>query len=74
MRNKFFSKTRNYREAFVISFFLTQDGLFSDDARVSLLRRDATDPEVPDPVAPAWAGRVEGLNYQISRYQSTLII
>jgi len=53
---------------------LTQDGLFSDDARVSLLRRDATDPEVPDPVAPAWAGRVEGLNYQISRYQSTLII
>ncbi|XP_023347674.1 syntaxin-16 [Eurytemora carolleeae] len=46
-----------------------QDGLFSDDARVSLLRRDATDPEVPDPVAPAWAGRVEGLNYQISRVE-----
>jgi hypothetical protein len=38
---------------------------FQDDARVSLLRRE--DRLEEGIVAPAWAGRVEGLNYQISR-------
>ena len=38
---------------------------FQDDARVSLLRREEKLEE--GVVAPAWAGRVEGLNYQISR-------
>jgi len=37
---------------------------FQDDARVSLLRREEKLEE--GVVAPAWAGRVEGLNYQIS--------
>ena len=45
---------------------LRQDGP-TDDARVSLLRQDSPDPETREPVAPPWAGRVEGLNYQISR-------
>ena len=36
-----------------------------DDARVSLLRRDENIEE--GRIAPSWAGRVEGLNYQISR-------
>jgi len=46
-----------------------QDGI-TDDARVSLLREeDKGDPETRDPVAPSWAGRVEGLNYQISRVE-----
>ena len=38
---------------------------FQDDARVSLLRRE--DRVEEGNIAPAWAGRVEGLNYQISR-------
>jgi len=37
----------------------------NDDARVSLLRRE--DKVEEGVVAPAWAGKVEGLNYQISR-------
>jgi len=45
-----------------------QDGP-TDDARVSLLRQDSPDPETREPVAPPWAGRVEGLNYQISRVE-----
>jgi len=46
-----------------------QDGLFTDDARVSLLRRDSPDIENAETAAPAWAGKVEGLNYQISRVE-----
>jgi len=46
-----------------------QDGVFTDDARVSLLRRDSPDPEDRESVAPPWAGKVEGLNYQISRVE-----
>jgi len=41
---------------------------FQDDARVSLLRREEKLEE--GVVAPAWAGRVEGLNYQISRVEA----
>ena len=36
-----------------------------DDARVSLLRRE--DRVEEGVIAPAWAGKVEGLNYQINR-------
>jgi len=46
-----------------------QDGMFQDDARVSLLREDNVDTEAAQPVAPPWASRVEGLNYQISRVE-----
>jgi len=48
-----------------------QDGsTFHDDARVSLLRQDSGgDIENPEPIAPQWASRVEGLNYQISRVE-----
>ena len=45
--------------------------MYQDDARVSLLRQDEADSELGGDeqgiVAPAWASRVEGLNYQISR-------
>ena len=43
---------------------------YTDDARVSLLRRGSGEDveEAKSRVAqPAWAGRVEGLNYQITR-------
>jgi len=46
-----------------------QDGMYQDDARVSLLRQDSPDTEAGQPVAPPWASRVEGLNYQISRVE-----
>jgi len=44
---------------------------FQDDARVSLLRREEKIEE--GIVAPAWAGRVEGLNYQISRVEGKVM-
>jgi len=44
---------------------------FQDDARVSLLRRE--DRLEEGIVAPAWAGRVEGLNYQISRVEGKVV-
>ena len=49
----------------------TDQDLYTDDARVSLLRKDSRDEEVgvgDGASQPAWAGRVEGLNYQITRY------
>jgi len=60
MRNKCLQRRRFANE---------QENQFSDDARVSLLRQDSPDPENRESPAPAWAGRVEGLNYQISRVE-----
>jgi len=42
-----------------------------DDARVSLLRRE--DRVEEGVIAPAWAGKVEGLNYQISRVEGKVM-
>ena len=60
--------TYSYNDIFLIQYknlFYGQDGVSNDDARVRLLREDPEDREPPQ--APAWAGKVEGLNYQISR-------
>jgi len=51
-------------------FAADQDGQ-TDDARVSLLRnKREEDLEQQSRAPPAWAGRVEGLNYQITRVES----
>lgn len=47
---------------------------FQDDARVSLLRReDMLEVVEGGSIAPDWAGRVEGLNYQISRVEGKVL-
>lgn len=53
--------------------FAADQDLYTDDARVSLLRKDSRDEEVgvgDGASQPAWAGRVEGLNYQITRVEN----
>lgn len=55
--------------------FANEQEEFTDDARVSLLRRESGE-DVEEAgsgarvVQPVWAGRVEGLNYQITRVES----
>jgi len=47
---------------------------FQDDARVSLLRKeDKLEQGEAGIIAPAWAGRVEGLNYQINRVEGKVV-
>jgi hypothetical protein len=57
-------------KAVIFTAVVLQDGTYGDDARVSLLRGEGSAGDAEGGGGegpPPWVGRVEGLNYQITR-------